>query len=62
MGNSIDRKVHSIKKKLGVAESNSHKDNTIGIEFACPNCNTKFGPKSHQSQVNYVLYRFINIL
>jgi predicted RNA-binding Zn-ribbon protein involved in translation (DUF1610 family) len=50
MGNSVEKKVNSLKKKFA---SNEHhdspiKDNTIGIEFECPNCGLHFGTKALQ--------------
>ena len=52
MGNQLEKKASTIKKKLGISEQNSPiKDNTIGIEFECPNCSEKFGPKALQIEV-----------
>lgn len=52
MGNTIEKKMSSIKKKVGGSpgtQVNSPiKDNTIGIEFECPSCGTHFGPKALQ--------------
>ena len=56
MGNQIDKKVTSIKKKILPGQQPNHhdphhnpiKDNTIGIEFECPNCGTHFGVKALQ--------------
>lgn len=49
MGNSIEKKVSSVKKKFAQNEhTHGIKDNTIGIEFECPNCGAKFGTKALQ--------------
>jgi len=53
MGNQIEKKTNSIKKKFGLEspQANNHihpNDNTIGIEFECPNCGAKFGTKALQ--------------
>lgn len=53
MGNSMEKKIGSIKKKFGTNEHHSSliKDNTIGIEIECPNCGMHFGPKALQIDV-----------
>ena len=51
MGNSIEKKVSSLKKKLTSSEGTAQREQSIGIEFECPSCELVFGPKSLQTEV-----------